>query len=73
MKIILFLVLCVLTFQGHLSYRNKVGEGKYRITSNKPNQKDVNGIEVTFKNGNVQFHGCNSNIGTYKEKPENLL
>ena len=50
MKIILFLVLCVLTFQGHLSYRNKVGEGKYRITSNKPNQKDVNGIEVTFKN-----------------------
>ncbi len=73
MKVLILITLCVLTFQLHLSYIDRTGQGIYVLTSNILNNEALNGIEASFDDGLATFNGCNTNVGVYQEEPGNLV
>ena len=66
MKLVIFLTLCILTFQLHLTHTQERGRlFIFQIMTNNLNNEAINGINVLFGEGAIFFNSCNVNIGTY--------
>lgn len=75
MKALCLALLLVLTLQ--LSLRSHDGSnplaGKtFTITDNELEITAINGIEVTFTEDNLSFHGCNGNFARYETEGKNF-